>query len=288
MIKSMTGFARAEASGEWGRAVWELRSVNHRYLDISFRLPEEMRGLEQDLRQAVAACVRRGKLEIGFRFTAQGAAIGEFSVDQQRLTSLKAAVAASAEVMGDMAAPDPMRVLAWPGVVNQQAPDLSALQAAARELFNSALAQLDATRIREGEQLEAVICERCELLEQGVSEVRMRYPQVRDAWRDKLQQRCADLGVDVDPGRLEQELAMAAQRLDVEEELQRLSGHVSEVRKALKRKEAIGRRLDFLMQELNREANTLSSKSQDGDMTRVAVEMKVAIEQMREQVQNIE
>ena len=133
-----------------------------------------------------------------------------------------------------------------------------------------------------------MIAERCDLLEQGVADVRERYPQVRDAWREKLQQRCADLGVDLDPGRLEQEAVMAAQRMDVEEELQRLTGHISEVRRTLGRKEAVGRRLDFMMQELNREANTLSSKSQDGDMTRVAVEMKVAIEQMREQVQNIE
>lgn len=288
MIKSMTGFARAETSGEWGRAVWELRSVNHRYLDISFRLPEEVRGLEQDLRKSVAARLQRGKLEVGLRFTAQGAAIGEFKLDQQRLQSLKAAITATSGVMGDLAAPEPMRVLAWPGVVNQQAPDLTELMRAAQELFNDALEQLDATRSREGEQLRAVIAERCDLLEQGVADVRERYPQVRDAWREKLQQRCADLGVDLDPGRLEQEAVMAAQRMDVEEELQRLTGHISEVRRTLGRKEAVGRRLDFMMQELNREANTLSSKSQDGDMTRVAVEMKVAIEQMREQVQNIE
>ena len=288
MIRSMTGFARAESHGDYGRLAWELRSVNHRYLDLSFRMPEDFRALENDLRGIAAKQLRRGKVEAGLRFQAEGAAIADFSVDADRLAKLRAAIDGLGEAIGPTTAPDPMRVLAWPGVVRQEAPDQAPLLAAAKDLFAQVVEQLDDTRRREGEQLQAFMNERLQILADGVTRVRARYPQVRDAWLEKLRERCRDLGVDVDPGRLEQEAVMAAQRLDVEEELARLSGHLDEVHRVLKRKDAVGRRLDFLMQEFNREANTLSSKSQDGEMTREAVEMKVAIEQMREQVQNIE
>lgn len=288
MIRSMTGFARAEQTAEFGRLAWEIRSVNHRYLDLSFRMPEDFRALENDLRQLASKHLRRGKVEAGLRFQAAGAGVGGFSIDAERLQTLRQAMDELGHAIGPTTAPDPIRVLAWPGVVRQESPDQAPLLAAARAVFEQAVQQLDENRQREGSQLRDFMDERIAILETGVARVRERYPQVRDGWLEKLRERCRDLGADVDPGRLEQEAVIAAQRLDVEEELARLSGHLQEVRKVLQRKDAVGRRLDFLMQELNREANTLSSKSQDGEMTREAVEMKVAIEQMREQVQNIE
>ena len=288
MIRSMTGFARVEGAGDWGTLAWEMRSVNHRYLDISFRLPEEFRALENDFRALASSKLRRGKVEVQIRFTAQGSALGAIAVDQQKLAQLRGVLDDVTEALGATSAADPMRVLAWPGVVVQKPADLSAMLSEAQRLFETAVEQLDDSRCREGDDLRQFICERCDLIEAAVIRVRARYPQVRDQWRVKLQERCTELGVEVEPGRLEQEAVIAAQRLDVDEELSRLSGHLVEVRRVLDRDEAVGRRLDFLMQELNREANTLGSKSQDGEMTREAVDIKVAIEQMREQVQNIE
>ena len=194
----------------------------------------------------------------------------------------------SSTSMGPMAVADPLRVLAYPSVVRAEQTDLSPLIASARVAFDELLADFTATRTREGERLQAFMIERCDSLLVQVDRVRERYPDVRSQWLDRLRSRCAELGVEVEPARLAQEVAVAATRLDVDEELSRLAAHIAEVHKILKRREAVGRRLDFLMQELNREANTLSSKSQDAEMTRCGVDMKVLIEQMREQVQNVE
>ena len=288
MIRSMTGYAREEHQAEWGRLTFELRSVNHRYLDVSFRLPEEFRALENELRQQASQCLGRGKLEVQLRCQLLGSGGGRIELDVERLRQLRDAINQVEATLGTAAAPDPVRVLGWPGVACVQPPDLGPMHAAARETFARALTALQVTRAAEGERLADFIRERLAALHASSERVRDRYPQVRDAWLDKLRERCAELGVEVDPGRLEQEAVLVAQRLDVEEELSRLAGHIDEVRQVLEREEPVGRRLDFLMQELNREANTLGSKSQDGDMTRETVEMKVLIEQMREQVQNIE
>ena len=288
MIRSMTGYARAEAQGSWGRISWELRSVNHRYLDLQFKLPEEFRAAENEWRAQAGARVSRGKVEAGLRYVRDAAATARIEVDSARLQQLKAALDAAAYELGATTAPDPMRVLAFPGVLRQEEADFAPLVAAARQLFESALEDFSQTRAREGERLAVYLRERCDALDVLVVRVRARYPLVRDQWAVKLRARCAELGAEVEPQRLAQEVAMAAQRLDVEEELSRLGGHLKEVRQTLSRGESIGRRLDFLMQELNREANTLSSKSQDAEMTQCGVEMKVIIEQMREQVQNIE
>jgi uncharacterized protein (TIGR00255 family) len=191
-------------------------------------------------------------------------------------------------VIGQAAPPDPVRVLGWPGVVRTESADLAPVQAAAMELLERALRDFTDTREREGARLKDYLVERCGQIEQLAADVRARLPQVRSQWVEKLRQRCRDLGAEVDPGRLEQEVVLSAQRLDVDEELSRLSAHLTEVRQTLHRQDAVGRRLDFLMQELNREANTLSSKSQDAETTRLAVEIKVVIEQLREQVQNVE
>jgi uncharacterized protein (TIGR00255 family) len=288
MIRSMTGYARVETQAPWGRLSWELRSVNHRYLDLQLKMPDEFRAIENELRALAAARLSRGKVECGLRYTREAGAAGGLDVDPARLREVKAAMALVARETGATAVPDPLRVLSFPGVVRQGEADFAPLVAEARRLFESALEDFSRTRGREGERLGAFLDERLTAMAKLVAEVRARYPQVRDQWLARLRQRCLDLGVDVDPQRLAQEVAMASQRLDVEEELARLDSHFVEVRTSLQRGESVGRRLDFLMQELNREANTLSSKSQDAEMTRCAVEMKVIIEQMREQVQNIE
>lgn len=288
MIRSMTGYARAETQAPWGRMSWELRSVNHRYLDLQIKLPEEFRGLENELRVQASAKISRGKVEAGLRYSRETTVGTQLEVDVPRLHQLKTAMDAVAYELGGTTAPDPLRVLAFPGVLRQEEADFAPLIAAAKKLFDQALQDFTQTRTREGERLAGYFRERCDALDVLIATVRERYPQVRDQWVVKLKSRCTELGVEVEPQRLAQEVAMAAQRLDVEEEMSRLISHLHEVRQTLSRGESIGRRLDFLMQELNREANTMSSKSQDAEMTRCGVEMKVIIEQMREQVQNIE
>lgn len=287
MIRSMTGYARVERQGPWGQVTWELRSVNHRYLDLQFRIPEEFRTLESELRQQAAARLARGKVEAQLRYTTNVDS-GAIDIDRERLQQLLAAVQIAGTMSGDANSPDPLRLLAWPGVVRERPADFAPLLANAADLFGDAINDFTATREREGAQTQQHLLDRCSALQALTAQVRARMPEVRGAALDKLRERCRELGVEVDPGRLEQELALIAQRLDVDEEMSRLGTHVDEVRRTLGRDDAIGRRLDFLMQELNREANTLSSKSQDAEMTRCAVEMKVLIEQMREQVQNVE
>lgn len=288
MIRSMTGYARVEQQTSFGRISWEMRSVNHRYLDLSFKLPEEFRSLENDLRNAAGVQLSRGKVEISLRYSRESATASALQLDTERLAHLRDALDTVGGLMGPMSVPDPLRLLAFPGVIRAELPDFTPLIAAAREAFDALLVDFSDTREREGERLQQFLLARCDELLAQVTQVRVRYPEVRTQWLERLRARCGDLGVDIEPARLAQEVALAASRLDVEEELSRLEAHVTEVRKILKRKEAVGRRLDFLMQELNREANTLSSKSQDADMTRCGVDMKVLIEQMREQVQNIE
>jgi uncharacterized protein (TIGR00255 family) len=288
MIRSMTGYARAEAQQSWGRISWELRSVNHRYLDLQFKMPEEFRPLENELRATASARLSRGKVEIGLRYVREASGEDRLQLDTAKLRQLRDAADVVAAEYGATAIPDVVRVLSFPGVLRQEQADFAPLLAAARKTFLAALDDFTQTREREGGRLGQYIEERCEALKGLVAEVRERYPLVRDQWLHKLKARCSELGVEVEPQRLAQEAALAAQRLDVEEEMSRLLSHLEEVRQALARGESVGRRLDFLMQELNREANTLSSKSQDAEITRCAVEMKVMIEQIREQVQNIE
>lgn len=288
MIRSMTGYARVETQASWGRLAWELRSVNHRYLDLQLKMPEEFRMLENELRVQASAKISRGKIEAGLRYVREAASVDAVELNVERLQQLKGALDQVAYELGGTTAPDPVRVLAFPGVIRQEQADFAPLISAARKLFEQALEDFAQTRAREGERLDAYIRERCEALKELVDKVRKRYPLVRDQWLIKLKSRCAELGVEVEPQRLAQEMALAAQRLDVEEEMSRLLSHIEEVKQTLVRGESVGRRLDFLMQELNREANTMSSKSQDAEMTRYGVEMKVIIEQAREQVQNIE
>ncbi len=288
MIRSMTGYARAEAQGPWGRLSWEMRGVNHRYLDLQFKLPDEFRAMENELRAQAHAHLARGKVECGLRYVREAAVSAAIEIDDERLLQVRAALDRVAEALTATALPDPLKVLSYPGVTREAPQDLTPLLVAARRLFQQVLDDFASAKAREGDRLAQFLVERCDAIETLAGDVRERYSIVRAQWLERLRQRAADLKAELDPARVEQELVLALQRLDVEEELSRLSSHLVEVRAALERKEPIGRRLDFLMQELNREANTLSSKSQDADMTRCAVDMKVAIEQMREQVQNIE
>ena len=278
MIASMTGFARRETTGEFGTLVCELRSVNHRFLEAGFRLPDELRAAEGELRARLALQLRRGKVDCTITYRRPPGPGGALEVDPVALERVLAAVRVV----------NALDVLRWPGVLREDGGSGEQLLAAAYAVFGATLEELAAARAREGARLRELLEQRCAGLEALVAEVRARLPEMQARMRVRLDERLAELTASVDPERLEQELALLLQRLDVDEELERLAGHISEVRRVIGAGEPAGRRLDFLMQELNREANTLSSKSQDLETTRSAVDMKVLIEQMREQVQNAE
>lgn len=288
MIASMTGFARREATGEWGTLVCELRSVNHRFLEAGFRLPDELRSAEGELRSRLAQKVRRGKVDCTMSYRRPAGASGTFEVDARALEHLLHAAQTVSRSLHGPATLNVLDVLRWPGVLREDAVDGEPLLTAAGELFATTLADLSAARAREGQRLRELLEQRCGVLEGLIATVRARVPEVQARARTRLAERLAELTAGIDHERIEQELALLLQRLDVDEELERLTGHVVEVRRVIGAGEPAGRRLDFLMQELNREANTLSSKSQDLETTRSAVDMKVVIEQMREQVQNAE
>jgi uncharacterized protein (TIGR00255 family) len=287
MIRSMTGFARRERQFPWGLLAWELKTVNHRFLELGCRLPEEFRSAESDFRAAIAATVRRGKIECSLHFRPAILATA-LEVDAELLASVTFRAQQIAETAGVSARIDVLDLLRWPGVIRDGSRDTAPMIAAAKVLLGEALAELTRFRDSEGGRLCEALEQRCAGLIEFSDRVAQRLPEIRARMRAKLLDRVQQLVADVDHERLEQELAILAQRLDVDEEIDRLRGHVTEVRKTFEGAEAAGRRLDFLMQELNREANTLSSKSQDIETTRAAVDMKVLIEQMREQVQNIE
>lgn len=290
MIRSMTAFARSEEQTEWGALVWELRSVNHRYLEVSLRMPEEFRVLETRVRELLQKRLGRGKVECNLRFRADSGQGGdsEILVNEPRVLDLLKACELVEDWMVNPARVTALEILKWPGAILESETDMAPLHASAMTLLDTALDDLIASREAEGERIQAMIEQRCKSITEIVGQVRKRRPEVMAALREKLLQRISDLDVEADPQRVEQELVMIAQKLDVDEELDRLDSHLVEVASVLKRKEPVGRRLDFLMQEFNRESNTLGSKSQDSETTKAAVDLKVMIEQMREQVQNIE
>jgi len=288
MIASMTGFARREASGPWGSLVCELRSVNHRFLESGFRLPDELRAAESEFRQALAKELKRGKVDCTLIFRPSKAGESALNVDAAALERVLARVRDLAAAVPERHTVNLLDILRWPGVIRDDSVAGEELLAAARNLFAETVTELAAARSREGVRLRELIEQRCGALEGYVAQVRARLPEVQARIRVRLDERLAELKAQVDQERLEQELAILLQRLDVDEEMDRLTGHIAEIRRVVGANEPAGRRLDFLMQELNREANTLSSKSQDLETTRAAVDMKVVIEQMREQVQNIE
>jgi uncharacterized protein (TIGR00255 family) len=289
MIRSMTGFARVERQYEFGRLSWEMRSVNHRYLDFGLRLPEEFRPLESDIRTCLGQYLSRGKIEASLRFIAEPGAVGS------RLELNSGLARELLDVHGEMArladveqAADISQMLAWPGLIEEKRPDPAPLQAAAMELLIDAAQELQTGRGREGEQMANAIRERIAGVAVLTANIRSWLPEIRSGLKQKLLDRVADLKLPLDPGRVEQEVVILSQKIDVDEELDRLDAHVEEVYRVLDLEEPVGRRLDFLMQEFNRESNTLSSKSVDQRTTQASVDLKVLIEQMREQVQNVE
>ena len=285
MVSSMTAFARLEDSGEWGHAVWEIRTVNHRYLDVSIRLPEELRVLESGVRERISDRLKRGKVECNLRYDADST-LDNIAVNT-RLT--EKIIQASRSLPVDNPAPlNPVDVLRWPGVIEKNTPDLEQTGACLFILLDKALQNIVDSRRREGEKTGRMIEDRCDLSLQQIEQVRARVPEIIAALSERHLARVQELGIELDNGRMEQEIALLSQKLDVAEELDRLETHIHEVRRVLAETEPMGRRLDFLMQEMNREANTLGSKSAHIDTSNASIELKVLIEQMREQVQNIE
>ncbi len=286
MIRSMTAYAGGERGTRWGTLGCELRSVNHRFLEVGVRLPEELRALEPQLRERVAARISRGKLDLVMRLRAPDAA-PTLAVDEVLVEQLGSLARRLHSRFPDMRIGF-TELLAYPGVLRGEAVDAAALQAEALALLDETLDGFVAAREREGAKLAAAISERVDAIERIAGEVRGLIPAIREGQRAKLAARLADLPHPVDPGRAEQELVLWLQKLDVDEELDRLGSHIGEIRRVLRQREPVGRRLDFLLQEFNREANTLGSKSVDSRTSNAAVELKVLIDQIREQVQNLE
>ena len=284
MTKSMTAFARSESV----HISWEIRSVNHRYLEVGVKVPDAFRSLETGLRNKLKARLNRGKIDCQLRIGHSQASEASLSIDEKLLEDLTGALATIIPKLETVAPVNPLEVLKWPGILSEPTEDEESIKKTVVELFDSALAQLIEMRSSEGAELRKIILEKLADLRSIVEQAATEAPIISARQRDKMISKLNDLNIDADPGRIEQELVIMAQKSDVAEELDRLNTHIEEVSATLDSKEAVGRRLDFLMQELNREANTLSSKAVATNTTIQAVELKVAIEQMREQIQNIE
>jgi uncharacterized protein (TIGR00255 family) len=288
MMRSMTAFARQELDTGTGELAWEIRSLNHRYLELGVRLPDELRAIESAVRERVGARIGRGKVECTCRYRSAATATVPIDIDQDNLSRLLAACTTVSARLPASVPLNPIELLRWPGVLREEPVDTEPLVKSALALLDRTLDELLQAREREGAQISQLLLQRCEAMSELVQQARGCLPEILAALREKLEARLADLETVADPGRLEQELVIQIQKSDVDEEMQRLQGHIDEVRRVLARNEPVGRRLDFLMQELNREANTLGSKSVAAVTTSISVELKVLIEQMREQVQNAE
>ena len=288
MLHSMTGFARQSLEWSLGTLTWEIRAVNHRYLDVSFKLPDDLRPNEQVFRQKVNDKLKRGKVECVFNFRRAFDAATAIQLDDDLVGLLASRVAEIDKRLPQAGSTSAIEILRWPGVVRQAEIDVEPLFSEAAALLDTTIDAIAAMRASEGIRIAAMIESRCRDIEKISAAVRKRMPEVLEAVRTKQRERIEKLDIDADSDRLEMELALIAQKIDVDEEVDRLDSHVKEIRDTLTKKEPVGRRLDFLMQELNREANTLGSKSADTETTKAAVELKVLIEQMREQIQNVE
>jgi uncharacterized protein (TIGR00255 family) len=288
MIESMTAFARESLATDQGVLTVELRTVNHRYLDCSFKLPEALRQLEPGLRAAATKKLARGKFECLIRLQKNSDQASALDLNLEQLDNLLAASAIITARLPESRAISPLEVLQFPGICHDTAKAPEDLPGTVNPLFDKALRSLVENRRREGEKLSTMVQDRLEQLALEVDKVRAMIPELMKQQRNRIIDRINSLDIEVDGNRLEQELVHLAQKADVDEELDRLEAHVSEVKRTISKGGPCGRRLDFLMQELNREANTLSSKSVSSSTTQGAVELKVLIEQMREQIQNIE
>jgi uncharacterized protein (TIGR00255 family) len=288
MIQSMTAFARSQSQGPWGHLVCELRSINHRYLEMSVRLPEALHEIEPLMRERIRHHAKRGKIECFLRYQPGEESSVEININSalaQRLCQVNEAIA---KLLKNPAPVNTMDLLRWPGILQIAEIDLEPVQDAVLKLLEDTLQKLVDARTREGAQLKQLFLQRLESMTQELAKVRQRIPAILEGQRERLMSRLNDASSQLDAGRLEQELVLLAQKIDVTEEIERLETHITEVQRVLKHGGMMGRRLDFLMQELNREANTLGAKSVDVDTTRASVELKVLIEQIREQVQNVE
>ncbi len=291
MVSSMTAFARASGEGEWGRAVWELRTVNHRYLEIMTRMPEELRSLEVTARERISRRVSRGKIECALRIESTAGASADnplLVINEELLRQLNVCLERVAQSVPDLAPANAIDVLRWPGMLAAAGCNDEEIAPPLLAILEDAIDILVQTRQREGAKLKTLIKDKCTAANRYVEQLRLKVPLILDGLRDRLTNRIGELGVDVDENRLEQEIVFYAQKMDVTEEIDRLRTHTAEVARVLETEEPIGRRLDFLMQEMNREANTIASKSIHKDTTDLSVELKVLIEQMREQIQNVE
>ncbi|MBR9873122.1 YicC family protein [Vibrio sp. J1-1] len=288
MIYSMTAYARKEVKGDWGSAVWEIRSVNQRYLETYFRMPEQFRALEPLLRDRFRKRLARGKVECNLRFEANPAAKGELSINETLANQVIKAAEQVMHMTGELSRINPFQVMQWPGVMETPEQDMDEVNKVLLSAFDEALSEFIDARAREGDNMKALIEQRLDAITSEVVKVRARMPEILEWQRERLFSKFEDAKVELDPSRVEQELILLAQKSDVAEELDRLDSHVKETTNILKKGGSVGRRLDFMMQEFNRESNTLASKSISTDITASGVELKVLIEQMREQIQNIE
>ena len=288
MINSMTGYATAARELAWGSVSVELRSVNHRYLDVSFRMPDELRPAETALREAIAATVTRGKVECRVAYALRSGAQNSAELDGTLLAQLLDLNAKVRSALPDARTLGVADILRWPGMLGAEELPVDELRVTANELMPEVLREFTAARGREGEKLAAVILERAADMRTRIAVVQPRMPGIIAAFQDKLNARLQEALVSADDERVRQEIALFVNKIDVDEELSRLATHLDELQRILQKGGAAGKRLDFLMQELNREANTLGSKSVDIEVTRVAMDLKLLIEQMREQIQNIE
>jgi len=288
MIRSMTAFSRAEKNTEKGLLSWEIRSVNHRFSEVSLRIPDDLRPLEPKIREIISSRVKRGKIDANLRFQAVISEDERLDIDKDLANRLAHATREIDQLLYNPAPINALDVMRWPGVLKTPEQDFAQVYDEALSLLDEALTELIDTRAREGEKLRSILETRCDAIEGQVKTVSQRLPEILQAMRTRLEERLAEIKGELDPARVEQEIVILANKADVNEELDRITTHVGEIRRVLGQDEPIGRRLDFLMQELNREANTLGSKSVHTDLTNASVELKVLIEQMREQVQNIE
>jgi len=288
----MTAFARVQETCDAGTLTWELRSVNHRYLEPGLKLPEDFKALEPEIRKLISQYLTRGKIDLGLRYKLNQANEGEVRLNEEILHRLRQVEQEVLSIVHEGKKLSVAEILSWPGVIAESENDLSPLVSLALSSLENALKQLVKSRETEGKALQKMISSRCQQIADIVQQLKAHRPTMmsamRDKWETNLNEKLKTWSESAGNNRLEQELVILAQKLDVDEELDRIDTHIKEVGKVLKRKEAVGRRLDFLMQELNREANTLGSKSQDSQTTQWSVDLKVLIEQMREQIQNIE
>lgn len=288
MIRSMTAFARKDVQGDWGTLTCEVRTVNHRYLEPSFRLPEAFRELENPFREELRRQLKRGKVDVSMRLQSADKTSQSFEINDDMAKAVNEAANHVNRILDNPAHISALDILRWPGVLSVPEQDYGPARDAGKALFEDTVRELVSVREREGERLRPLFDDRLATMNRLVTEVRALMPDLLVAQEENLRSRFEKAGIELEPERVAQEMVMLAQKSDVAEELDRLDAHISEVTDTLKGDDAIGRRLDFLMQELNREANTLSSKSIDARVTRSAVDLKVLIEQMREQVQNLE